>query len=182
MAVNLFFNTAIDAHGVLTSDEPWSRPGDYVLFRALTDIVCVNSACPDDTSPANGWYPTDIHVRTYSGAETFSAPSPIAPRPIGAEDDQGNRLSRPHLGPDAQHGGIQRLLAAAGLFAERRLEEYWACREKAAVVLDLSPLRKFEVTGPDAEALMQWVPDPRHEKAERRGRSSIPRCAMNTAA
>ena len=35
------------------------------------------------------------------------------------------------------------------------IEEYWACREKA-VVMDLSPLRKFEVTGPDAEALMQW--------------------------
>mgnify|MGYP000580133238 FL=1 len=36
MAVNLFFNTNIDGHGVLISDEPWSRPGDYVLFRALT--------------------------------------------------------------------------------------------------------------------------------------------------
>ena len=36
------------------------------------------------------------------------------------------------------------------------IEEYWACREKA-VVLDLSPLRKFEVTGPDAEALMNYV-------------------------
>lgn len=36
------------------------------------------------------------------------------------------------------------------------IEEYWACREKA-VVLDLSPLRKFEVTGPDAEALMQYT-------------------------
>ena len=32
--------------------------------------------------------------------------------------------------------------------------EYWACREKAAI-MDLSPLRKYEVTGPDAEALMQ---------------------------
>ena len=72
MAVNLFFNTAIDAHGVLISDEPWSRPGDYVLFRALTDLVCVSSACPDDTSPANGWYLSDIHVRTYAGAEKFS--------------------------------------------------------------------------------------------------------------
>ena len=30
-----------------------------------------------------------------------------------------------------------------------------ACREKA-VVMDLSPLRKFEVTGPDAEALLQY--------------------------
>ena len=32
--------------------------------------------------------------------------------------------------------------------------EYWACREKAAI-MDLSPLRKYEVTGPDAEELMQ---------------------------
>src|SRR4051794_11453601 len=32
--------------------------------------------------------------------------------------------------------------------------EYWACREKAAV-MDLSPLRKWEVLGPDAEALVQ---------------------------
>jgi len=36
------------------------------------------------------------------------------------------------------------------------IDEYWACREKA-VVIDLSPLRKFEVLGPDAEALMQHV-------------------------
>ena len=34
------------------------------------------------------------------------------------------------------------------------VDEYWACREKA-VVLDLSPLRKFEVLGPDAEQLLQ---------------------------
>ena len=26
MAINFFFNTAIDAHGVMVSDEPWSRP------------------------------------------------------------------------------------------------------------------------------------------------------------
>ncbi len=36
------------------------------------------------------------------------------------------------------------------------IDEYWACRERA-VVTDLSPLRKFEVTGPDAEALMQYA-------------------------
>ena len=34
------------------------------------------------------------------------------------------------------------------------IDEYWACREKAAI-MDLSPLRKYEVTGPDAEELMQ---------------------------
>jgi aminomethyltransferase len=36
------------------------------------------------------------------------------------------------------------------------IAEYYACRE-AAVVMDLSPLRKFEVLGPDAEALLQWT-------------------------
>ena len=34
--------------------------------------------------------------------------------------------------------------------------EYWACRERAAI-MDLSPLRKFEVTGPDAEQLLQYA-------------------------
>jgi aminomethyltransferase len=34
------------------------------------------------------------------------------------------------------------------------IDEYWACRERA-VLIDLSPLRKFEITGPDAEALVQ---------------------------
>ena len=64
-AANFFFNTGIDEHNVLYSDEPWSRPGDYVLMQAQTDLICISSACPDDTSPANGWQPTDIHVRIY---------------------------------------------------------------------------------------------------------------------
>jgi aminomethyltransferase len=34
------------------------------------------------------------------------------------------------------------------------IDEYWACRERAACI-DLSALRKFEITGPDAEALLQ---------------------------
>ena len=34
--------------------------------------------------------------------------------------------------------------------------EYWACRERAAI-MDLSPLRKFEVTGPDSESLLQYA-------------------------
>ncbi|TIP77264.1 MAG: aminomethyl transferase family protein, partial [Mesorhizobium sp.] len=36
------------------------------------------------------------------------------------------------------------------------IDEYWACRQ-AAVIMDLSPLRKFEVTGPDSEALLQYT-------------------------
>jgi aminomethyltransferase len=157
MAVNLFFNTNIDSHGVLISDEPWSRPGDYVLFRALTDIVCVSSACPDDTSPANGWYLSDIHVRTYSGAERFSRaiayrPTPDAEPKMTKETAFHARIVEKtrHL---VEYRGywLPQVYSANGV-----LEEYWACRQ-AAVVMDLSPLRKWEVTGPDAEALMQWV-------------------------
>ncbi len=156
MAVNLFFNTNIDAHGVLISDEPWSRPGDYVLMRALTDLVCVNSACPDDTSPANGWYLSDIHVRTYSGAEKFSRS--IAYRPTPESEPKMTKETAFHAPISAK---TRNLVEYKGYWlpsvysANGAIEEYWACREKA-VVLDLSPLRKFEVTGPDAEALMQW--------------------------
>ena len=157
MAVNLFFNTNIDAHGVLISDEPWSRPGDYVLMRALTDLVCVNSACPDDTSPANGWYLSDIHVRTYSGAEDFARSIAIRTTP-----DQEPKMSKQTAFHERISAKTRHLVEYKGywlphVYAQNgATEEYWACRE-AAVVLDLSPLRKFEVTGPDAEALMQYV-------------------------
>ncbi|WP_430466030.1 DUF1989 domain-containing protein [Tabrizicola sp.] len=156
MAVNLFFNTNIDAHGVLISDEPWSRPGDYVLFRALTDIVCVNSACPDDTSPANGWYLSDIHVRTYPGAEKFSRS--IAYRPTPESEPKMTKETAFHAPISAKTRNMVEYKGywLANTYSQNgAIEEYWACREKA-VVLDLSPLRKFEVTGPDAEALMQF--------------------------
>lgn len=157
MAVNLFFNTAIDAHGVLIADEPWSRPGDFVLFRALTDLVCVNSSCPDDTSPANGWYLSDIHIRTYSGAEPFQRAT--AWRPMPDAEPQMTKETAFHPATSAltrnmvEYRGywLPNAYAAAGT-----IEEYWACRQ-AAVAIDLSPLRKFEVTGPDAEALMQYT-------------------------
>ncbi|MCA0271824.1 MAG: aminomethyltransferase family protein [Proteobacteria bacterium] len=156
MAVNLFFNTNIDAHGVLVSDEPWSRPGDYVLFRALTDIVCVNSACPDDTSPANGWYLSDIHVRTYSGAEKFSRA--IAHRATPQSEPKMTKETAFHSRISERTRNVVEYKGywlPQAYSSNGPIEEYWACRQ-AAVVLDLSPLRKFEVTGPDAEALMQW--------------------------
>ena len=71
-AINFFFNTAFDAHNQYVVDEPWSRPGDYVLLRASTDLVCLSSACPDDIDPANAWNPTEVHVRVYPAKERFS--------------------------------------------------------------------------------------------------------------
>ncbi|MFQ3357750.1 MAG: aminomethyltransferase [Paracoccaceae bacterium] len=41
MAANFFYNTFIGANASVMSDKSWSRPGDYVLMRALTDLVCV---------------------------------------------------------------------------------------------------------------------------------------------
>lgn len=38
MAINFFFNTFLDDHGVMYLDEPWSRSGDYVPLRALNDL------------------------------------------------------------------------------------------------------------------------------------------------
>jgi aminomethyltransferase len=155
-ALNYFYNTNVDSNNQLYLDEPWSRPGDYVLMRALTDLVCVSSACPDDIDAANGWNPTDIHIRTYSGAERFSRAVAFRMTP-----DADPKLTR----ETAFH---PRFSALTRNYAEYRgywlpsrfnndgpTAEYWACRERA-VVMDLSPLRKFEVTGPDAEALMQY--------------------------
>ena len=50
-ALNFFYNTSFDPDLVLLSDEPWSRPGDFVLLRAMSDLVCASSACPDDIDP-----------------------------------------------------------------------------------------------------------------------------------
>jgi len=157
MAMNFFFNTSIDAHGVMISDETWSRPGDYVLLRALTDIVCVSSACPDDTSPANGWNPTDIHVRTYADSNKFSRgwahrPQVESEAKMTKQTGFHERLSE-HTRDFVEYRGFW----IANSFAKGgAIDEYWACREKA-VMMDLSALRKFEVTGPDSEALLQYT-------------------------
>ena len=155
MAVNFFYNTWIDAHGALNSDEAWSRPGDYVMMRALTDLVCVSSACPDDTTAGNGWMPTDIHIRTYSGAEKFSRA--VAWRTTPDAEPQMTKDTAFHARTSAL---TRNLVEYKGYWLPQAYRdgvaaEYWACRERA-VVIDLSPLRKFEVTGPDAEALLQY--------------------------
>lgn len=157
MAANFFFNTGIDAHGVMYADEPWSRPGDYVLLRALTDLVCVSSACPDDTSAANGWNPTDIHVRTYAGQERFQRATAWRPLP-----DAEPIMTRQTAFHEKFAALTRDMVEYRGFWLPNAfpacdpVESYWACRE-GVVVMDLSALRKFEVTGPDSEALMNWV-------------------------
>lgn len=154
-AINFFYNSRISRDNVLHLDEPWSRPGDYVLLRALTDLVCASSACPDDIDPSNGWNPTDIQIRTYAAKQTFSRAvahrvTPDAEPVLTRETGFHPRTSALTRRMTEYRGyWLPTSYSSAGVE-----EEYWACRERA-VVMDLSPLRKFEVLGPDAEALLQ---------------------------
>jgi aminomethyltransferase len=155
-AINFFYNTMIDHNNQLYLDEPWSRPGDYVLMRALTDIVCVSSSCPDDIDAANAWDPTDIHVRTYAAQEKFSRAMAYRSSPDADATLTKETAFHSKFGALTRNFGEYRGYWLPQRFhSEGPIAEYWACREKA-VVLDLSPLRKFEVTGPDAEALLQY--------------------------
>ncbi|MEO0750635.1 MAG: DUF1989 domain-containing protein [Pseudomonadota bacterium] len=154
-AINFFFNTTLDDTHALGMDDPWSRPGDYVLMRALSDLICISTACPCDIDQANGWNPTDIQVRTYGATEKFS-------RSVGyrksAEAELEPTKETAFHPCFAKH--TRDFVEYSGYWLPNSFHnygptaEYWACREKAAI-MDLSPLRKYEVTGPDAEALMQ---------------------------
>jgi glycine cleavage system T protein (aminomethyltransferase) len=154
-ALNFFYNTAFDSSQLMFSDEPWSRPGDYVLLRATTDLVCASSACPDDIDPSNGWEVTDVHVRVYSPEHRFSVA--IAHRvtadapPVLTQETAFHPRTSELTKSFVEYRGywLPHCFNNEGAIAE-----YWACREKVAV-MDLSPLRKWEVLGPDAETLMQ---------------------------
>ena len=154
-AINFFFNTMLDDSHVIAQDEPWSRPGDYVLMRALTDLVCFSTACPCDIDPANGWNPTDIQVRVYDRNEDFKPA--VGFRMTADADLQMTKNTGFH---DCFAAHTRNFVEYNGYWlaqdfpAHGTIDEYWACRERAAL-MDLSPLRKYEVLGPDAEALMQ---------------------------
>ena len=155
MAMNLFFNTFFDDAYQFSFDYPWSRAGDYVLLRALTDMVCVSSACPCDIDPANGWNPTDIHVRIYSRDNLFKRA--VAFRKSTDSEFEMTKETGFHSRTEkltrnfTEYNGYWLANDYTNLGA---VAEYWACRE-GVVIADLSPLRKAEVTGPDAERLMQ---------------------------
>ena len=154
-AINFFYNTNLDDANQLFFEEPWSRPGDYVLLKALTDLVCISSACPCDIDAANGWQPTDIHVRVYPATNTFKKAT--AYRMTTDADPELTRETGFHARTSALTRNFTEYNSywlANSYTNHGPIEEYWATREKAAII-DLSPLRKYEVVGPDAELLLQ---------------------------
>jgi aminomethyltransferase len=153
-AINFFYNTQVAACGSIVADESWSRPGDYVLLRAMRDLLCANSSCADDVFTTNGYNPTDILIRIYDKAEVFS--KGIAQRMTPDAEARLTRESGFHAATSAltrqfvEYNGfwLPEAFTAGGAVAE-----YTACREDVALI-DLSALRKFEITGPDAENLL----------------------------
>jgi aminomethyltransferase len=153
-AINFFFNTAVAADGAIATDESWSRPGDYVLLRAQCDLLCASSSCADDVFTTNGYNPTDILIRVYDGAAAFE--TGVAQRMTANAEP---RLTRETGFAPATRGLTRRFTETNGFWlpasymASGPVREYFACREAAAMI-DLSSLRKFEITGPDAENLL----------------------------
>ncbi|MEN0087411.1 MAG: DUF1989 domain-containing protein, partial [Pseudomonadota bacterium] len=155
-AVNFFFNSSISSHdNLLSSDEAWSRAGDYVVMQALTDLVCVSTACPDDVDPINGWNPTDVHVRIYE-EDTYIQKSMYH---RAEPEDEGTMTNQSAFHPRTSQKTSQFEVARdtwlpAQYDETGAVAEYWACKE-AATLQDMSSLRKFDITGPDAEELLQ---------------------------
>ncbi len=155
-AINFFFNSWIDrANNNIAADEAWSRPGDYVVLQALTDLVCVSTACPDDIDPINGWNPTDIHVRIYEKDSSITHSVCWRAQP----DDDGTLTKHSAFHPctsklTSGYAVSRDLWLATHYDATGAVEEYWACRNRATLQ-DMSSLLKFDVVGPDAEQLLQ---------------------------
>lgn len=156
-AINYFFNTNVDANNNIWFDEPWSRPGDYVLMRAMSDLVCAATSCPDDIDPINGWNLSEIQVRVYPKTASFK-------RAIGYRMTPDSPLQLTQ-----ETGFHSRTSALTRAFTEYRgywlptcyskngvNDEYWACRERV-VIMDLSPLRKLEIMGRDVEEFLNGL-------------------------
>ncbi|WP_299690808.1 DUF1989 domain-containing protein [uncultured Tateyamaria sp.] len=157
-AINFFWNTWVDPRsGHILTEESHSRPGDYVAMRALCDLVCVSTACPDDIDPINGWNPTDVHVRIYK--RNAPIPRAVAYR---AKEDAPMTLSRESAFHRRTAALTQDMAPARDLWLPNTypstgtLGEYWACRERVTVQ-DMSSLRKYDIVGPDAETVLQQV-------------------------
>ncbi len=156
-AINLFFNTSAGGLNSVISDESYSRPGDYVMFKALKDLTIGTTACPSDIDPCNSWNPTNIFVRTYDKNKEFRKSFGFR-----MKTDSENKLTRNSGFYEKTSKLTRNFVDARGFWLPNDytkhglVNEYNACRNDA-VLIDLSSLRKFEIIGPDAEELMNYT-------------------------
>ncbi|WP_254684860.1 DUF1989 domain-containing protein [Tateyamaria omphalii] len=155
-AINFFFNSWIDwQNHHIAADEAWSRPGDHVTMQALTDLVCVSTACPDDVDPINGWNPTDVHVRIYDETSRIQHAVAWRANPEDAAQMTARSAFHPRISKLTSSFQVARQLWMPTQYdATGAIAEYWACKT-AATLQDMSGLRKFDIIGPDAEELLQ---------------------------
>jgi uncharacterized protein len=52
--INFWMNVPVSDNDRLALEPPVSKPGDFIVLRALADVVVVFSACPMDITPVNG--------------------------------------------------------------------------------------------------------------------------------
>lgn len=155
--INFFFNLVQENLHSFTSGEPWSRPGDFVLLKAETDLVCVNSGCPDEIDPANGWNPSEIHVRVYDQTERFSRSRGYRMTPASlAADTKKTPFHERMAELGAEFITVNGLFLPGSFRTSTLIDEWRACRERVAI-MDLSALRKCEIVGPDAEEFLNRV-------------------------
>ncbi len=155
-AINFFFNSWIlPEDNRIRSDEAWSQPGDFVMMQALTDLACVSTACPDDIDPINGWNPTDVHVRIYDAKSSIKHAVAYRSTPDSEAVLTEHTAFHARTSKLTENFAVTRdTWVPANFEGSRAVGEYQACRD-AVTIQDMSSLRKFDVLGPDAEALLQ---------------------------
>ena len=146
-------------------DEPWSRPGDYVLLRAVDRPRVPLERVPGRHRRGEraGTRPrcTSASTRPRSVLGGDRAPGDARRR---AEADARDGLPHDDVGADRAFTEYNGYWLPTSYDNHGAVDEYWACRERAAI-MDLSPLRKFEVLGPGRGGAAPGDGDARHPAA-----------------
>jgi uncharacterized protein YcgI (DUF1989 family) len=70
---NLFQNGPVTPDCRMKVTDPTSKPGDFISFEVLEDLVCAVSSCPQDIIPGNGLKVTDIAISILPAARPAAA-------------------------------------------------------------------------------------------------------------
>jgi len=62
---NLWQNTPVEPGGVIKSNPPITKKGDYIVLRAEMDLVICLSACPQDITSICGNKPRNAHFEIF---------------------------------------------------------------------------------------------------------------------